>query len=70
MDLMYPCEAEVFRAEIRGWRGADPPAGWGEPGFEMSPHGRERFDTGWTEKLRRLGERVLGLAKEPKSASA
>jgi alkylation response protein AidB-like acyl-CoA dehydrogenase len=51
MDLTYPPDAESFRAEIRTWLEANLPDGWGEPGFEMTPDERERFNTEWTEKL-------------------
>ncbi|MEP7046845.1 MAG: acyl-CoA dehydrogenase family protein [Ilumatobacteraceae bacterium] len=51
MDLAYSTEAEEFRAEIRGWLTSNLPAGWGEPGFEMSPQERKDFNEHWPEKL-------------------
>jgi alkylation response protein AidB-like acyl-CoA dehydrogenase len=51
MDLSYPPEAESFRAEIRGWLEENLPDGWFEPGFEMSPDDRKRFNEEWPAKL-------------------
>ena len=51
MDLTYPPEAEEFRREIRAWLEENLPEGWGEPGFEMGPEARERFNDEWTRKL-------------------
>ena len=51
MDLTYPAEAESFRAEIRSWLERNLPEGWGQPGFEMSPEDRTRFQEEWTGKL-------------------
>jgi len=51
MDLVYPPEAEEFRTEIRAWLDENLPAGWGEPGFEMSEEDRSAFNNSWPEKL-------------------
>src|SRR5579872_5559021 len=51
MDLTYPPEAEEFRGVISGWLKENLPAGWGEPGFEMTPDERKAFNEEWTEKL-------------------
>ena len=51
MDLSYPPEAETFRAEIRSWLEDNLPAGWFEPGFEMSADDRKRFNEEWPAKL-------------------
>jgi len=51
MDLTYPPEAEAFRKEIRAWLEENLPAGWGEPGFEMTPEQRKEFHESWTAKL-------------------
>jgi alkylation response protein AidB-like acyl-CoA dehydrogenase len=51
MDLTYPPEAELFRAEIRAWLEENLPAHWTEPGFTMSPVERREFNEHWNEKL-------------------
>ncbi len=51
MDLTYPPEAEQFRDEIRGWLTDNMPAGWFEPGFEMSGEDRSAFNREWPSKL-------------------
>ena len=51
MELSYTPEAEQFRTEIRGWLESNLPAGWFEPGFEMSPDDRKAFNAGWPAKL-------------------
>jgi alkylation response protein AidB-like acyl-CoA dehydrogenase len=51
MDLTYPPEAELFRAEIRAWLEENLPARWTEPGFTMSPVERREFNEHWNEKL-------------------
>ena len=51
MDLTYPPEAELFRAEIRAWLEKNLPAHWNEPGFKMSPAERREFNEHWNQKL-------------------
>ncbi|MGD9704341.1 MAG: acyl-CoA dehydrogenase family protein [Acidimicrobiia bacterium] len=51
MDLTYPPDAEAFRAEISSWLEENLPAGWSDPGFEMSPEERKRFNDEWPSKL-------------------
>ncbi len=51
MDLTYPPEAELFRAEIRAWLEENLPPGWTEPGFTMSPAERRAFNESWNPKL-------------------
>jgi alkylation response protein AidB-like acyl-CoA dehydrogenase len=51
MDLSYPADAEAFRTEIRSWLEANLPAGWFDPGFEMSSADRKAFNDGWPAKL-------------------
>jgi hypothetical protein len=51
MDLSYPADAESFRAEIRAWLEETLPAGWFEPGFEMTAEERRRFNVEWPAKL-------------------
>ncbi len=51
MDLTYPTEAEQFRTEIRAWLEANLPAGWFEPGFELSDEARAEFNRTWPSKL-------------------
>jgi hypothetical protein len=51
MDLTYPADAEAFRTEIRAWLEANLPAGWFEPGFEMSDDERAEFNRTWPGKL-------------------
>ena len=51
MDLTYPPEAELFRAEIRAWLEENLPAHWTEPGFTMSPAERREFNEHWNQKL-------------------
>ncbi len=51
MDLAYPQEAEDFRVEIAGWLKENLPAGWGEPGFSMTPEERKAFNEEWTATL-------------------
>jgi alkylation response protein AidB-like acyl-CoA dehydrogenase len=51
MDLTFPRAAEDFRAEIRTWLEQNLPAGWFEPGFELSDGDRKRFNVEWPAKL-------------------
>jgi alkylation response protein AidB-like acyl-CoA dehydrogenase len=51
MDLTYPPEAEEFRGVIRGWLTENLPAGWGTPGFTMTPAERATFNEQWTATL-------------------
>jgi len=51
MDMSYPTDAESFRSEIRAWLEANLPAGWFEPGFEMTAEERKAFNEGWPRKL-------------------
>jgi alkylation response protein AidB-like acyl-CoA dehydrogenase len=51
MDLSYPSDAEQFRTEIRAWLEANLPAGWLDPGFEMSDEDRKRFNVEWPKQL-------------------
>jgi alkylation response protein AidB-like acyl-CoA dehydrogenase len=51
MDLSYPADAEAFRAEIRSWLEQNLPAGWFEPGFEMTAEARKQFNEDWPTKL-------------------
>ena len=51
MDLTYPPEAEAYRSVVRGWLEENLPAGWFDPGFELSDEARAEFLSGWTEKL-------------------
>jgi alkylation response protein AidB-like acyl-CoA dehydrogenase len=51
MDLMYSAEDEAFRTEIRAWLTDNLPAGWFDPGFEMTPEDRKAFNEGWPAKL-------------------
>ena len=51
MDLNYAPADEDFRAEIRDWLETKLPAGWFEPGFELSAQDRRTFNEGWPAKL-------------------
>ena len=51
MDLKYPADAEAFRVEIRSWLEENLPAGWFEPGFEMTADQRKQFNEEWPSKL-------------------
>jgi alkylation response protein AidB-like acyl-CoA dehydrogenase len=51
MDLVYPPEAEAFRAEIRAWLEAHLPEGWGSPDFSMSEDERAAFNAAWVGTL-------------------
>jgi len=51
MDLSYSPADEAFRAELRAWLEHHLPAGWGQPGFEMSAEERKAFNEGWPAKL-------------------
>src|SRR3954469_15278322 len=51
MDLSYPPEAEQFRKEIRTWLEEHLPAGWFEPGFELTGDERVRFNEEWVRQL-------------------
>jgi hypothetical protein len=51
MDLTYPPDAEAFRIEIRSWLEENLPAGWFEPGFEMTGEDRAAFNEAWPAKL-------------------
>jgi alkylation response protein AidB-like acyl-CoA dehydrogenase len=64
MDLTYPAEAESFRAEIRAWLRQHLPAGWGEPGFELSSEDRAQFNKEWPAKLHEGGWICAAWPKE------
>ena len=51
MDMSYPADAESFRSEIRSWLEENLPAGWFNPGFEMTAEERRAFNEGWPKKL-------------------
>ncbi|MEI8238235.1 MAG: acyl-CoA dehydrogenase family protein [Actinomycetota bacterium] len=51
MDLSYAPDDEAFRTEIRTWLVTNLPAGWFEPGFEMTTDQRKAFNDGWPAKL-------------------
>src|SRR3974390_3246324 len=51
MHLSCPPEPEEFRAVIAGWLRDNLPAGWGSPGFAMTPDERAAFNDEWTTKL-------------------
>ncbi len=51
MELVYSAEDEAFRTEIRAWLTENLPAGWFEPGFEMTPEDRKAFNEGWPATL-------------------
>jgi alkylation response protein AidB-like acyl-CoA dehydrogenase len=51
MDMSYPDDAEEFRTEIRAWLEQHLPAGWFEPGYEMSEDERKRFNALWPKEL-------------------
>jgi len=51
MDLSYAPADEAFRSDIRTWLEANLPAGWFEPGFEMSAEERKAFNDGWPSTL-------------------
>ncbi len=51
MEFVYSAEDEAFRTEIRAWLTQNLPAGWFEPGFEMTPDDRKAFNEGWPAKL-------------------
>ncbi|MPY93312.1 MAG: acyl-CoA dehydrogenase [Acidimicrobiia bacterium] len=51
MELTYPPEAEVFRAQVRAWLEANLPAGWFEEGFDLSDGERAAFNEAWPAKL-------------------
>jgi alkylation response protein AidB-like acyl-CoA dehydrogenase len=51
MDMSYPDDAEEFRTEIRAWLEQHLPAGWFEPGYEMSEDERKRFNASWPKEL-------------------
>ena len=51
VDLTYPPDAEEFRGVISAWLRENLPAGWGEPGFSMTPEVRKAFNEEWTAKL-------------------
>ncbi len=55
MDLTYPADAEAFRSEIRSWLHDHLPAGWGEPGFEMTAEERTAFNEQWPATLHEGG---------------
>ncbi len=55
MELSYPPEAEAFRVEIRAWLAEHLPAGWGTPGFEMTPEERQAFNERWPSTLHEGG---------------
>jgi alkylation response protein AidB-like acyl-CoA dehydrogenase len=55
VDLTYPPEAEEFRLEIRAWLREHLPAGWGEPGFTMTPEERRAFNREWVHTLHEGG---------------
>ncbi|MCU1387612.1 MAG: putative acyl-CoA dehydrogenase [Ilumatobacteraceae bacterium] len=51
MDLSYSAADETFRKEIRTWLEEHLPAGWFEPGFEMSASDRKAFNEAWPSTL-------------------
>jgi len=51
MDLSYSDADESFRKEIRAWLEEHLPAGWFEPGFEMSAAERKEFNAAWPTTL-------------------
>jgi alkylation response protein AidB-like acyl-CoA dehydrogenase len=51
MDLGYSDVDETFRKEIRSWLEHNLPAGWFEPGFEMSGEDRKAFNGVWPTTL-------------------
>jgi len=51
MDLSYSDADESFRTEIRAWLEQNLPAGWFEPGFQMSADERKAFNEAWPDKL-------------------
>ena len=51
MELTYPADAQEFREEVRAWLRANLPAGWFDPGFEMSADERRKFNESWPAKL-------------------
>src|SRR3954453_21843517 len=51
MDLSYSADDETFRKEIRTWLEEHLPAGWFEPGFEMSAADRKAFNETWPSTL-------------------
>ena len=59
MELTFPRDAEDFRAEIRAWLEQNLPAGWFEPGFELSDDARRRFNVEWPAKLFEGGWRIV-----------
>ncbi len=55
MDLNYSAADESFRAEIRSWLESHLPAGWFDPGFEMSTEARKAFNESWPTTLNEGG---------------
>ncbi|MEO5680299.1 MAG: acyl-CoA dehydrogenase family protein [Acidimicrobiales bacterium] len=55
MDLIYPAEVEVFRAEVRSWLEAHLPPLWFEPGFTLGGAGRAAFNRSWVRALHEGG---------------
>jgi alkylation response protein AidB-like acyl-CoA dehydrogenase len=51
MDLCYPPETEALRSEVSTWLEEHLPAGWGTPGFSMTPEERLRFQEDWAKAL-------------------
>ncbi|MFM7095042.1 MAG: acyl-CoA dehydrogenase family protein, partial [Actinomycetota bacterium] len=51
MELTYPADAQEFREEVRAWLRENLPAGWFDPGFEMSADDRRKFNESWPAKL-------------------
>ncbi|MEY2967907.1 MAG: hypothetical protein RIQ64_534 [Actinomycetota bacterium] len=51
MELTYPADAQEFREEVRAWLRENLPAGWFDPGFEMSAEQRKAFNESWPAKL-------------------
>ncbi len=51
MDLIYPPDAETFRAEIRSWLEENLPKGWFEKGFSLASEERRKFNEEWPAKM-------------------
>jgi len=66
MDLSYSAADEAFRAEIRAWLEEHLPAGWFEPGFELSPDDRKAFNAA----CRRRCTRAAGSARRGQRSTA
>ena len=51
MELTYPTDNDAFRSTVKQWLIENLPAGWFEPGFEMSADQKKEFQSTWTRKL-------------------